>query len=88
MVESAGGRGRAGPGRPPPAAAAAAVNFPQRTRPASLRTPTPAGRGRSHGFPKRRNEVRFLGPVASGCGGSLLGTRRPRAAGREVRSPA
>lgn len=53
MVESAGGRGRAGPGAPP----AAAVNFPQRARPAR-----PGG---SHGRPERRRRARGPGPVAS-----------------------
>lgn len=58
MVESAGGRGEPGRGRPPPAGS---VNFPQRARPASCAPPPLLGPGRSHGFPKRRNEVRFLG---------------------------
>lgn len=48
MVESAGGRGRAGPGPPPPAAA---VNFPQRERPASLRAPTLARAGKEPWLP-------------------------------------
>lgn len=53
MVESAGGRGRAGPG-PPPARlpAAAAVNFPQRAWLASLRTPTPARAGKEPWLPE------------------------------------
>lgn len=88
MVESAGGRGRAGPG-PPPArrrrrrgelSAARAARLPAHPRPC----PRP---GRSHGFPKRWNEVRFLGPVASGCGGCLRGSGRPGAAGLGASSP-
>lgn len=57
MVESAGGRGRAGPGpplaRPPAGRPAAAVNFPQRARPASPRTapPAPRGAGKEPWFP-------------------------------------
>lgn len=83
MVESAGDAGERGRGRPPPAAA----NFPQRGPPPCAAPAPRPGRGRSHGFPKRRNEVRFLGPVASGCGGCLQRSRRPGAAGLGLRSP-
>lgn len=86
MVESAGGRRRAGPG-PPPARRgelSAARGPPPRAPPAPALLP---GRGRSHGFPERRNEVRFLGPVASGCGACLQGSRRPGAAALGLRSP-
>lgn len=49
MVESAGGRGKAG--RPPPAAAAGAVNFPQRAARLPAH-PRPAARGREPWLPE------------------------------------
>lgn len=68
MVESAGGRGRAGRGRPQPScrrrgelSAARAARLPVHPH------PCPGGEG-AMASRKRRNEVRFLGPVAWGCG--------------------
>ncbi|MEJ1282246.1 hypothetical protein NN561_013200 [Cricetulus griseus] len=71
MVESAGALG------PPPA--------PSRHRGelSAARTPPrgPAGKGGSHGFPKRRNEVRFREPLLA-CGGQATGKGKPASRAR------